>query len=94
MTLKLSRRDLMIGASSAVATAFLACGLASAGTQASRTVDHSKEYEAMSMKDDLAHRSPDIHRPTWYRNSKDVEIQGGDPVLRDVATLKWVAEAK
>jgi hypothetical protein len=73
----------------------------------------------MSMKDDLAHRSPDIHWPagfeperadlfahneliinascervwthiidasrwpTWYPNSKDVEIQGGDPVLRD-----------
>jgi hypothetical protein len=80
---------------------------------------------AMSMKDDLANRSPDIHWPTgfepekadlfahndliinapcervwthiieasrwptWYPNSKDVEIQRGDPVLRDGTVFRW-----
>jgi hypothetical protein len=97
-----------------IAVASVVFGLASAGAQAS-AVDDSLEYKAMSMKDDLAHRSPDIHWPTgfepekadlfahndlninascervwthiieasrwptWYANSKDVEIQGGEP---------------
>ena len=79
----------------------------------------------MSMKDDLAHRSPDIHWPTgfepekadlfahneliinapcervwthiieasqwpsWYPNSKDVQIQGEDLVLRDGTLFRW-----
>jgi uncharacterized protein YndB with AHSA1/START domain len=80
---------------------------------------------AMSMKDDLARRSPDIHWPagfepqkadlfahneliinascervwahiieasrwpSWYPNAKDVEVQGGDPVLRDGTVFRW-----
>jgi hypothetical protein len=45
-------------------------GLATAGAQASRAVDHSLEYKAMSTKDDLAHRSPDIHWPTGFEPEK------------------------
>src|SRR3984885_16227610 len=108
-----------------VAAASLVFGLSSAEVQAPRAVDHSLEYKVMSMKDDLAHRSPDIHWPagfeperadlfahndliinascervwthiiearrwpTWYPNSKDVEIQGEDPVLRDGTVFRW-----
>ena len=79
----------------------------------------------MSMQNDLAHRSPDIHWPagfepakadlfahnellvnascervwshivdankwpSWYPNSKDVQIQGGDTVLRDGTVFRW-----
>lgn len=79
----------------------------------------------MSMKDDLASRSPDIHWPSgfepadadlfahndliinascervwsdiidarrwpaWYPNSRDVEIQGGDPALGDGTVFRW-----
>jgi hypothetical protein len=53
-----------------IAAASLVFGLASAGAQASRAVDHSVEYKAMSMKDDLAHRSPDIHWPTGFEPEK------------------------
>jgi hypothetical protein len=91
----------------------LVFSLAGAAAQASSVVDQPPGYQAMSMKDDLAHRSSDIHWPigfepekadlfahndliinascervwthiidasrwpTWYPNSKDVEIQGG-----------------
>jgi len=107
------------------AASLLVFGLAGAGAEASPAVAHSQGYKAMSMKDDLAHRSPDIHWPTgfepekadlfahndliinsscervwthiieasrwptWYPNSKDVEIQGGDPVLRDGTVFRW-----
>jgi uncharacterized protein YndB with AHSA1/START domain len=108
-----------------VAAASLVFGFACAGPQASEYVDHSQGYKAMSMKDDLAHRSEDIHWPagfepekadlfahnemiinascervwahiidanrwpTWYPNSKDVEIQGGNPVLGDGTRFRW-----
>src|SRR5271154_5487512 len=108
-----------------LAVSLLVFGHASEGEQASRAVDHSLEYKAMSMKDDLAHRSPHIHWPTgfepekadlfahndliinasceriwthiidasrwptWYPNSKDVEIQGGVPVLGDGTVFRW-----
>ena len=107
------------------AASLLVFKLASAGAQAPHAVDHSQGYKAMSMKDDLVHRSPDIHWPAgfepekadlfahndliinascervwthiidasrwpaWYPNSKDVEIQGGDPVLRDGTVFRW-----
>src|SRR6202050_1755377 len=107
----------LLNTSRLLAASLLVFGLASAGAEAPRAVDHSLEYKAMSMKDDLAHRSPDIHWPTgfepekadlldhneliinaswaarwihiidatrwptWYPNPKDVDIQGGDPVL-------------
>src|ERR1700733_2577171 len=103
----------------------LVFGLAGAGAQASHSVDHSQGDKAMSMKDDLANRSPDIHWPagfepenadlfahndliinascervwthiiqasrwpTWYPNSKNVEIQGGDSLLRDGTVFRW-----
>jgi uncharacterized protein YndB with AHSA1/START domain len=85
----------------------------------------SEGYNAASMKNDLTHRSPDIHWPagfapdkvdlfahntatinascaqvwshiidasqwpTWYPNSKNVEIRGEDPVLRDGTVFRW-----
>ena len=108
-----------------IAAAALVFGAASAGEQTSHGVDHSLEYKAVSMNDDLAHRSPDIHWPTgfepekadlfahndlnisascgrvwthiieasrwptWYPNSRDVEIQGRNPVLRDGTEFRW-----
>lgn len=110
-----------------VATAsLLILGLASAGAQAgSHAAPHTQGYKAMSMNDDLAHRSSEIHWPAgfeparadlfahnelvvnascervwshivdaskwpgWYPNSKDVQIQGGDTVLRDGTVFRW-----
>src|SRR3984957_2485051 len=107
------------------AASLLVFGLTGAGAQPAHAVDHSQGYKAMSMQDDLAHRSPDIHWPAdfepqkadlfahndliinascervwthiieasrwaiWYPNSKDVEVQGGDPVLRDGTVFRW-----
>jgi hypothetical protein len=48
------------------AASLLIFGLASAGAQASHSLDHSQGYKAMSMKDDLAHRSPEIHWPIGF----------------------------
>jgi hypothetical protein len=48
----------------------LVFGLSGAGAQTSRAGDHSLEYNAMSMKDDLAHRSTDIHWPTGFEPEK------------------------
>jgi hypothetical protein len=53
-----------------LAASLLVCGLASAGARASRPVDHLLKYKAMSMKDDLAHRSPDINWPTGFEPEK------------------------
>jgi hypothetical protein len=53
-----------------LATSLLVFGPAGAGAQASCAVDHSAEYKAMSMKDDLAHRSPDIHWPVGFEPEK------------------------
>jgi uncharacterized protein YndB with AHSA1/START domain len=108
-----------------LAASLLVFGLAGTGAQAFRAVDHILEYKAMSMEDDLAHRSPNIHwpagfepekadlfahneliinascgrvwthiidatrRPSWYPNSKDVEVKSADPVLRDGAVFRW-----
>src|ERR1700722_8857238 len=107
------------------AACLLVFGFTGAGALAAHAADHLPGYKAISMKDDLAHRSPDIHWPagfepekadlfahndliinascervwthiieasrwpTWYPNSKDVEIQGGDPVLRDGTVFRW-----
>lgn len=85
----------------------------------------SEGYKVMSMKDDLAHRSPDIHWPagfvpakadlfahnelivsascarvwshlidagrwpSWYPNSKDVQIQGGEQLLSSGTVFRW-----
>jgi uncharacterized protein YndB with AHSA1/START domain len=108
------------------AASLLVFALAGAGAlAASHSAANVEGYKAMSMKDDLAHRSPDIHWPagfepakadlfahnaliinascervwshivdasrwpTWYPNSKDVQIQNGDPVLRDATVFRW-----
>jgi uncharacterized protein YndB with AHSA1/START domain len=100
--------------------------LAFASAQAATHCAPYKEgYKTMSMQNDLAHRSPDIHWPagfepakadlfahnellvnascervwshivdasqwpSWYPNSKDVQIQGGDTVLRDGTVFRW-----
>jgi hypothetical protein len=110
---------------SIAATSLLLCGITGAGAQTAHAIDHSQGHQAMSMKEDLAHRSPDIHWPagfepekadlfshndliinascsrvwthiidakrwpTWYPNSKEVVIQGADPVLKDGTTFQW-----
>jgi hypothetical protein len=108
----------LLNAGRAAAASVLILGFASAGAQvSSHSASHTEGYKAMSMKDDLAHRSPDIHWPaefepakadlfahnellinascervrshivdasqwpTWYPNSKDVQIEGGDTEL-------------
>jgi hypothetical protein len=107
------------------AASLIVFGLTGAGAQASHAVDHSPGYIAVSMKNDLARRSRDIHWPagfepekadlfahneltvdascervwthiieasrwpTWYPNSKDVEVQGGDTVLGDGTVFRW-----
>jgi Polyketide cyclase / dehydrase and lipid transport len=107
------------------AASLLVLGLASVAPAGSHSATHLEGYKAMSMKDDLAHHSPDIHWPagfepakadlfahndliinascervwshivdasrwpTWYPNSKDVQIQGGDSVLRDGTAFRW-----
>jgi hypothetical protein len=108
------------------AASMLVLGLPSADVlAASQSVANADGYNVISMKDDLAHHSLDIHWPagfepatadlfahnhllinascervwsriieasrwpTWYPNSKDVEIQGDDPVLRDGTLFRW-----
>jgi len=92
---------------------------------ATHCAPYKQGYKPMSMQNDLAHRSPDIHWPagfepakadlfahnellvnascervwshivdankwpSWYPNSKDVQIQGGDTVLRDGTVFRW-----
>jgi hypothetical protein len=52
-----------------IAAAFvLALGITSTGARAAHAVDHSQEYKAKSMKEDLAHRSPDIHWPAGFEH--------------------------
>ena len=110
----------------AIAAACLLVGLtntvAVGGTDSAAPVEG---YKAISMKEDVAHHSPDIHWPagfepakadlfahndlivnascdrvwrhiidagqwpSWYPNSKDVRILGGDPVLRDGTVFRW-----
>src|SRR5882672_12427520 len=97
----------------------------SAWSQTAKANPQAERKTTMTMKDDLANRSRDIHWPagfdpakadlfshndliinascervwshivdannwpTWYPNSKDVQIQGGDPVLRDGTVFRW-----
>jgi hypothetical protein len=56
----------LLNTSRIIAASLLVCGLTLAGAPTSHAVDHSLEYQAMSMKDDLAHRSPHIHWPTGF----------------------------
>jgi uncharacterized protein YndB with AHSA1/START domain len=104
----------------------LVLGLASAGAPAGApSVAYAEGYKAVTMRDDLVHRSPDIHWPsgfepanadlfahnevlinascervwkhivdanqwpTWYPNSRDVQIQGEATVLRDGTMFRW-----
>jgi len=44
----------------------------------------------MTMKDDLANRSLEIHWPEWYPNSTDVRIvNDSSSVLRDGTVFRW-----
>jgi hypothetical protein len=66
------------------AASLLVFGLASAALAGSHSATHLEGYEAMSMKDDLAHRSPDISDETLMHRGHDLWL----------TTLKWMAEAK
>jgi hypothetical protein len=65
----------LLKAGRVAAASLLAFGLAGAGAQAASAVDHSQGYKAMSMKDDLAHRSPDIHWPAGFEPVADLVPQ-------------------
>lgn len=116
----------LINWASITAASLLIVGVDSAcATDRAQSPEQPEGYNAVSMKDDLAHRSPDIHWPTgfspanadlfahnsstinascervwshivnakqwptWYPNSKDVDIQGEDPVLRNGTVFRW-----
>jgi uncharacterized protein YndB with AHSA1/START domain len=119
-----SRRATWLITRRVTVASLLVFGLAHAGLAAA-SLAHPEGYTAMSMKDDLAHRSADIHWPAgfdpakadlfahneliinascervwtvivdasrwpnWYPNSKDVEIQGGDLLLRNGTVFRW-----
>jgi hypothetical protein len=53
-----------------VAASLLVFGLADAGPASGSNSAHAEGYKAMSMKDDLAHRSPDIHWPVGFEPAK------------------------
>jgi hypothetical protein len=72
-----------------IAAASLVFGLASAGAQASRAVDHSLGYKGMSMKDDLAHRSPDIHWPTGFEPEKADLFAHNDLIINASCERVW-----
>jgi hypothetical protein len=123
----MNHRTTLLNTARIAAACLLVFGLAGAIAPAdSQPIVHLEGYKAMSMKDDLAHRSPDIHWPagfepakadlfahndliinascervwkhivdanrwpTWYPNSKDVQIQGGDSVLLDGTVFRWI----
>ena len=122
----MNRISTLLNTSRIVAASLLVFGSANAGTLTdSDSATSAEGYKAMSMNDDLAHRSPDIHWPagfepanadlfahnemlvnapcgrvwkhivdanqwpTWYPNSKDVHIQGGDTLLEDGTVFRW-----
>jgi uncharacterized protein YndB with AHSA1/START domain len=122
----MNRITTMLHTGRIVAASLLVRGLASAGSPAgSHSVANAEGYKAMSMNDDLAHRSPNIHWPagfepnkadlfahneslinascervwshivdasqwpTWYPNSKDVQIQRGDRLLENGTVFRW-----
>jgi uncharacterized protein YndB with AHSA1/START domain len=100
-------------------------GLAGAGALIALHAVASEGYKVMSMKEDLAHRSPDIHWPagfapakgdlfahneliigascarvwshlvdagrwpSWYPNSKAVQIQGAEQLLASGTVFRW-----
>src|SRR5271155_2274430 len=72
-----------------IAAASLVFGLAIAGEQASRAVDHSLEYKAMSMKVDLAHRSPDIHWPAGFEPQKADLFAHNDLIINAACERVW-----
>jgi hypothetical protein len=77
----------------------LVFGLAHADLPAS-SLAHPEGHTAMSMKDDLAHRSPDIHWPAGFEPAKADLFAHNELIINAscervwLATLKWEAEAK
>jgi hypothetical protein len=66
----MSRVATLLKAGHIAAASLLVFGLTGAGAGVSHAVDRSQGYKAMSMKDDLAHRSPDIHWPAGFEPEK------------------------
>ena len=60
----------LLESSRLAATSLLIFGLACATAAASPAADPSPRYEAISMMDDIAHRSPDIHWPVDFEPAK------------------------
>ena len=72
-----------------IAAASLILGLASAGAQASHAVEHSQGYKAMSMKDDLAHRFPDIHWFAGFESEKADLFAYNDLIINASCERVW-----
>jgi uncharacterized protein YndB with AHSA1/START domain len=64
-------------------------GFANAGAQTSHAVDHAPEYQAMSMKDDLAHRSAFIHWPAGFEPEKADMFAHNDLLINASCERIW-----
>src|ERR1700676_2239655 len=71
------------------AASLLVFGLAGAGAQASHAGDHSQGHKAMSMKYDLAHRSPDIHWPAGFEPEKADLFAHNDLIINASCERVW-----
>src|ERR1700685_3618286 len=85
----MSQLGTLLNISRTLAASLLLFGLASADAPASRAVDHSQEYKAMSMKDDLAHRSPDIHWPAGFEPEQADLFAHNDLIINASCERVW-----
>jgi hypothetical protein len=72
------------------APSVLVLGVAAASAPVdARTVAYSEGYKTMSMKDDLAHRSPDIHWPTGFEPEKADLFAHNDLIINASCERIW-----
>jgi hypothetical protein len=72
------------------APSVLVLGVAAASAPVdARTVADSEGYKTMSMKDDLAHRSPDIHWPTGFEPEKADLFAHNDLIINASCERIW-----
>ena len=68
----------------------LVCGCAGASAAAGvETITYSAGYTAMSMKSDLAHRSPDIHWPSGFEPEKADLFAHNDLIINASCERAW-----
>ena len=85
----MNRIATLLKAGHIAAASLLVFGLTGAGAQASSAVEHSQEYKAMSMKDDLAHRSSDIHWPSGFEPEKADLFAHNDLIINASCERVW-----